>query len=108
MPVAGQSIASSQINVLIADDNVTNRKLLRTVLEYAGHTVLEADNGVTALKFLEQGQVARLDRLRRGDRRLVVGARAILVVRPEPAVMCSGSGPSASSTRVGLSRNTRW
>src|SRR6266576_613714 len=57
VPVAGQSIASSQINVLIADDNVTNRKLLRTVLEYAGHTVLEADNGVTALKFLEQGQV---------------------------------------------------
>jgi len=35
--------------VLIADDNENTRLLVRTVLEHAGHTVIEAETGTQAL-----------------------------------------------------------
>lgn len=35
--------------ILIADDKETGRELVRTVLEKAGHQVLEAHNGIDAL-----------------------------------------------------------
>jgi CheY-like chemotaxis protein len=41
------------MNVLIADDNETSRKLLRAVLEAEGHSVLVAGDGYEALKLLE-------------------------------------------------------
>ena len=47
----------ANLRILVADDNATNRKLLRVLLEVEGHTVLEADNGVTALQILEQSHV---------------------------------------------------
>ena len=106
MPVAGQSIASSQINVLIADDNVTNRKLLRTVLEYAGHTVLEADNGVTALKFLEQGQVDAVisDILMPGmdGFRLCFEIRRNPKLRKLPFIVYTASYTSASDEKLAM------
>ncbi|MBI3850707.1 MAG: response regulator [Verrucomicrobia bacterium] len=37
------------MNILIVDDNVTNRELLRAVLETEAHVVLEAADGVDAL-----------------------------------------------------------
>lgn len=40
--------------VLIAEDNPTNRELLREFLELMGHTVREACNGEDALKMIEQ------------------------------------------------------
>jgi CheY-like chemotaxis protein len=40
--------------VLVAEDNATNRELLREVLEMRGYTVLEACNGQEALNMLEQ------------------------------------------------------
>jgi PAS domain S-box-containing protein len=47
----------ANLHILVADDNPTNRKLLRVLLEVEGHTVLEANNGVTALQILEQNHV---------------------------------------------------
>jgi CheY-like chemotaxis protein len=35
--------------VLVADDDCDTRLLVRTVLEHAGHAVVEAENGSTAL-----------------------------------------------------------
>lgn len=35
--------------ILIADDKATGRELVRTVLEKAGHQILEATNGIDAL-----------------------------------------------------------
>jgi PAS domain S-box-containing protein len=45
------------MKVLIADDNPTNRKLLRVMLEAAGHSVHEAADGREALASLERESV---------------------------------------------------
>jgi PAS domain S-box-containing protein len=42
------------MNVLIVDDNPTNLKLLRAMLEVEGHCVLQAADGVEALQLLER------------------------------------------------------
>ncbi len=44
------------IKVLIAEDNVVNRELLRELLELRGYTVLEACDGQEALQMIEQTQ----------------------------------------------------
>jgi len=36
------------MSVLVTEDNATNRKPLRVLLQTEGHRVLEADNGVSA------------------------------------------------------------
>jgi GAF domain-containing protein/AmiR/NasT family two-component response regulator len=51
------SLVTERLRVLITDDNKINRKLLRVVLEAENQVVLEADNGISALKLLEQTQV---------------------------------------------------
>ena len=45
------------MNVLVVDDTVANRKLLRVQLEAEGHTVLEAGDGVEALAVLDREPV---------------------------------------------------
>ena len=40
------------MNILIVDDNATNRKLLRVTFEAEGHTALEAADGIEALDIL--------------------------------------------------------
>jgi diguanylate cyclase (GGDEF)-like protein len=42
------------MNLLIVDDDATNLKLLRVQLEAAGHSVLDATNGVEALQVLDK------------------------------------------------------
>jgi CheY-like chemotaxis protein len=42
--------------VLIAEDNATNRELLRELLSMRGHVVIEACNGQEALDMVEQTQ----------------------------------------------------
>ncbi len=42
------------VRILIADDNATNRKFMRVVLEHSGCTVLEAEHGLEAIDKLEQ------------------------------------------------------
>jgi signal transduction histidine kinase len=43
--------------ILVVDDYAANRKLLRTTLEAEGHRVLEATNGLEALRLLEHEPV---------------------------------------------------
>jgi signal transduction histidine kinase/CheY-like chemotaxis protein len=40
------------LNILLVDDIVTNRDLARILLEQGGHTVVEAENGLEALRLL--------------------------------------------------------
>jgi PAS domain S-box-containing protein len=51
------SAVTESLRVLITDDNTTNRKLLRAVLESENHVVFESDNGISALQILDQTQV---------------------------------------------------
>ncbi|HEY2920282.1 MAG TPA: response regulator, partial [Candidatus Binatia bacterium] len=55
-PVACSAVTGS-LRILVTDDNTTNRKLLRVVLEAENHVVLEADNGISALQLLDQTEV---------------------------------------------------
>ena len=45
------------MNILVVDDNATNRKLLRAQLEAEGHAILEAGDGVEALAVLARAPV---------------------------------------------------
>jgi CheY-like chemotaxis protein len=45
------------VNVLIVDDHPVNRKLLRVQLQADGHSVVEAANGVEALREIERERV---------------------------------------------------
>ena len=45
------------MNILIVDDIVTNRKLLRVTLEAEGHATIEAADGVEALQILARENV---------------------------------------------------
>lgn len=40
--------------ILVVDDNAINRKALAAILGYAGHDILEAVDGVDALRMTEQ------------------------------------------------------
>jgi DNA-binding response OmpR family regulator len=41
-------------NILIVDDNETNRNVLNDLIVILGHTPIQADNGITALKILRK------------------------------------------------------
>src|SRR4051794_26924601 len=45
------------MNVLIVDDNETNRKLLRVTLQSEGHDTVEACDGIDGLKILKSEPV---------------------------------------------------
>lgn len=49
--------AQDRMSLLVVDDSARNRKLLRASLEYEGHLVLEAGNGLEALQTLERNHV---------------------------------------------------
>jgi two-component system KDP operon response regulator KdpE len=48
-------MSAAQLKVLVVDDELPIRKLLRMGLSTQGYSVLEAPNGKTALEFLNQG-----------------------------------------------------
>lgn len=50
------SLAKLRLNILVAEDNGTNRKILSKILEYAGHNVDLVENGEQALDLLEINQ----------------------------------------------------
>lgn len=56
-PSANDSSLADRLRILVVDDNPTNRKLLKLLLEAEGHSVVEADNGVAALQVLEHSQI---------------------------------------------------
>lgn len=47
------SLKKSRLNILVAEDNETNRMILSKILEYAGHSTELAENGEQALDMLE-------------------------------------------------------
>lgn len=47
------SLQKRGINILVADDNGTNRKIIARILEQAGHQITLAENGEEALDLLE-------------------------------------------------------
>ncbi|NTV05671.1 MAG: response regulator [Chlorobiaceae bacterium] len=56
IPVRNQTLPVdlAGIRILVADDNATNRKFLRVVLEHSGCQVVEAEHGLEAIDKLEQ------------------------------------------------------
>lgn len=54
--------------ILIVDDSALSRRTLRRILEAAGYTVVEAEDGMTALEvyFLEKPTVVLLDLVMKG------------------------------------------
>lgn len=55
-------------NILVIDDSAMSRRILRRILESAGHHVREADDGMVALEqyLLEQPDLVLLDMTMRG------------------------------------------
>lgn len=54
--------------ILIVDDSATSRRIMRRILEGAGHEVIETDDGLIALEryALEQPSIVMLDLTMRG------------------------------------------
>ena len=48
------------MHILIVDDNLTNLKLLRALLESEGHVIFEATDGVEALATLNREPIAAI------------------------------------------------
>jgi two-component system chemotaxis response regulator CheY len=55
-------------NILVIDDSALSRRILRRILESAGHQVREADDGMVALEqyLLDQPDLVLLDMTMRG------------------------------------------
>jgi len=55
-------------NILIVDDSALSRRILRRILESAGHSIQEADDGMIALEhyMLHQPDLVLLDMTMRG------------------------------------------
>jgi two-component system chemotaxis response regulator CheY len=54
--------------ILVVDDSAMSRRILRRILEGAGHTFIEADEGMVAVEkyFLEKPDVVLLDLIMKG------------------------------------------
>src|SRR6185436_6579879 len=54
--------------ILIVDDSAMSRRMLRRILESAGHEVIEADDGMIAIEkyFLEKPDIVLLDLIMKG------------------------------------------
>jgi two-component system sensor histidine kinase RpfC len=61
---AKRSVGGRRLNVLVADDNATNREVIGRILERGGHAATVVHDGEDALDALEEGQfdVVLLDR----------------------------------------------
>lgn len=55
-------------NIMLVDDSAMSRRILRRILEAAGHQILEADDGMVALEqyLLERPDLVLLDMTMRG------------------------------------------
>lgn len=54
--------------ILIVDDSAMSRRILRSILEGAGHNVIEADDGMLALEkyYLDKPDIVLLDLIMKG------------------------------------------
>ncbi len=86
--------------VLIVDDSALTRRILRRALEPAGHSIVEAEDGVQGLEryLLERPDLVILDMIMPGIEGLEVLAR-IRAVDPEARVIIS-TADIQTSTRA--------
>lgn len=54
-PISGDCPHGRNLRVLVAEDNATNQRIVRTHLESWGHTVVTADDGVEAVERFGEG-----------------------------------------------------
>jgi signal transduction histidine kinase/ActR/RegA family two-component response regulator len=55
-PDASESVSLRKLAILVAEDNAVSRRLARSVLESAGHTVVEAADGQQVVPLFAQGK----------------------------------------------------
>lgn len=60
------------LNILIVEDVSSNRKLLRRILERAGHVCTEAENGKIAVDLIRDGPARPFDTILMGKQKRVV------------------------------------
>jgi two-component system chemotaxis response regulator CheY len=86
--------------ILIVDDSALTRRILRRALESAGHTIVEAENGVQGLEQYPEikPDLVILDMIMPGIEGLEVLAK-ILEINPQARVMIS-TADIQSTTRV--------
>ena len=86
--------------VLIVDDSALSRRILRRILEEAGHDVFEAEDGMVALEkyFLEKPDLVLLDLIMKG----MVGVEVLQKIRQmdDSARIVVASADIQNSTKV--------
>ena len=87
--------------ILIVDDSALARRTLRSILESAGHSVAEAEDGVNALEryFLDKPDVVMLDLVMKGMYGLDVLAQ-LLQIDPQARVIVVSADVQTSSHQM--------
>jgi DNA-binding NtrC family response regulator len=85
---------SNEPKILVTDDEKSIRNALREILEFEGYTVLEAENGETALKTIEEDNVdlVMLDIKMKGMDGIEVLSEIKKREKDLPVIMISGHG----------------
>lgn len=88
--------------ILVVDDSALSRRTMRRILETAGHTVVEADEGMAALEvyFLEKPDVVFLDLVMKGMYGLDVLAKLREMDAGARVVVASADIQSSTRTMV--------
>ncbi len=89
------------MKILIVDDSALSRRTLRRILESAGHEVVEADDGMTALEvyFLEKPNLVLLDLVMKG----MYGLDVLVKLRemdPKARVVVASADIQSSTRRM--------
>jgi two-component system, chemotaxis family, chemotaxis protein CheY len=86
--------------ILIVDDSAMSRRILRRILETAGHNVIEAEDGMVAIEkyFLDKPDVVLLDLIMKG----MLGMDVLHEIRriDEKARVVVATADIQNSTRV--------
>lgn len=89
----GEDVERESFDALVADDSPTVRRMLRQILEEAGYSVREADDGQTAWTLLQMAQcrllVTDLDMPRMDGVELVKKVKSDPRLRETPVIMIS-------------------
>jgi PAS domain S-box-containing protein len=95
------------LNILIVDDNPTNRKLLRVTLKSLGHEVVEAGDGVEALNLLASApfhaMISDILMPNMDGFRLCLEVRQIPALKNLPIVLYSNTYTSPGDAELSLS-----
>jgi two-component system, chemotaxis family, chemotaxis protein CheY len=87
--------------VLIVDDSAMSRRMLRRILESAGHNVLEAEDGIVAIEkyFLNRPDIVFLDLIMKG----MFGIEVLQKLRqmdPQARVVVASADIQASTRKI--------